>query len=148
MSSAHESQHPGHVHGSHAALADLPHATLGGYLKGFVLASILTIIPFWLVMGHVLKSDTATILIVMVLGAAQIVVHIIYFLHMNTSSEGGWNMIALIFTLTLLVIMLGASVWVVVEEDHLMMSHAVLTSQTQGPSQTQSEALQSMSQMQ
>ena len=30
--------------------------------------------------------------------AVQIVVHMIYFLHMNTKSEGGWTMLALIFT--------------------------------------------------
>ena len=30
----------------------------------------------------------------------QIVVHMIYFLHMNTKSEGGWTFLALVFTLT------------------------------------------------
>ena len=34
----------------------------------------------------------------MALAAVQIVVHMVYFLHMNTKSEGGWSMMALIFT--------------------------------------------------
>ena len=42
----------------------------------------------------------------------QIVVHMIYFLHMNTKSEGGWTMMALIFTLILVVIVLTGSIWV------------------------------------
>ena len=42
----------------------------------------------------------------------QIVVHMIYFLHMNTTSEGGWTMLALIFTLVLVVITLSGSLWV------------------------------------
>ena len=42
----------------------------------------------------------------------QIVVHMIYFLHMNTKSEGGWSMMALIFTIILVVIMLSGSLWV------------------------------------
>jgi hypothetical protein len=45
----------------------------------------------------------------MALAAVQIVVHMIYFLHMNTKSEGGWTFLALAFTLTLVVITL---VWV------------------------------------
>jgi cytochrome o ubiquinol oxidase subunit IV len=36
----------------------------------------------------------------------------VYFLHLNTSSEGGWNMLALIFTLVLVVIALSGSLWV------------------------------------
>ena len=42
----------------------------------------------------------------------QIVVHMIYFLHMNTKSEGGWTMMALIFTIVLVVITLSGSLWV------------------------------------
>ncbi|MNE33415.1 Cytochrome bo(3) ubiquinol oxidase subunit 4 [compost metagenome] len=42
----------------------------------------------------------------------QIVVHMVFFLHMNHRSEGGWNMLALIFTLVILVIAVAGSVWV------------------------------------
>lgn len=103
---------------------DSEHAHTGslrGYLTGFVLAAILTIIPFWLVMGHVIDSRQATILIVLVFAAAQIVVHMIYFLHMDTRSEGGWNMLAMVFTLVLVVIVLGASIWVMYNENANMM---------------------------
>ena len=44
--------------------------------------------------------------------AVQIVVHMVFFLHMNTKSEGGWNMLALIFTLSLLAVVLTGSLWV------------------------------------
>jgi cytochrome o ubiquinol oxidase operon protein cyoD len=49
---------------------------------------------------------------IMILGAIQIIVHMIYFLHMNTRSEGGWNMMALIFTIILVIIALSGSLWV------------------------------------
>jgi cytochrome o ubiquinol oxidase subunit IV len=39
-------------------------------------------------------------------------VHMVYFLHMNTKSEHGWSMLALIFTTVLVVIMLAGSLWV------------------------------------
>jgi len=40
------------------------------------------------------------------------VVHMVYFLHMNTRVEGGWSMLALVFTLVLVVITLSGSIWV------------------------------------
>lgn len=97
------------------------HGSLRGYLTGFVLAAILTIIPFWLVMGHVIASPQATIVIVLGLAALQIVVHVIFFLHLDTRSENGWNMLAFIFTIVLVVIVLGASVWVMYNENANMM---------------------------
>jgi cytochrome o ubiquinol oxidase operon protein cyoD len=36
----------------------------------------------------------------------------IYFLHMNTRSEGGWTMMAAIFTIIVVVIALSGSLWV------------------------------------
>lgn len=95
--------------------------SLRGYLTGFALAAILTIIPFWLVMGHVLDNHWLTISIVLGLAIVQILVHIIYFLHLDVHSEGGWNMLAFIFTIVLVVIVLGASIWVMYNENTNMM---------------------------
>jgi len=36
----------------------------------------------------------------------------IYFLHMNFRSQGGWNMLALIFTAVIVFITLAGSLWV------------------------------------
>lgn len=88
------------------------HATAKGYLTGFLLSVVLTAIPFWLVMGNVLPSSGMTAVAVLAFAVVQILVHMVYFLHMNTKSEGGWNMLALIFTLVLVVIMLAGSLWV------------------------------------
>ena len=95
--------------------------SLRGYLTGFVLAAILTIIPFWLVMGHVFDNRWLTITLVLILAVVQIFVHIVYFLHLDTHSEGGWNMMAFIFTIVLVVIVLGASIWVMYNENANMM---------------------------
>ncbi|KRB51400.1 cytochrome o ubiquinol oxidase subunit IV [Rhizobium sp. Root708] len=103
---AHEAHH-GHSHGHEAA-----HGTLGSYMIGFVLSVILTAIPFWLVMAGVFDNSTVTAAWIMGLGAVQIVVHMIFFLHMNPRSEGGWTMMALIFTLLLVAIALAGSLWV------------------------------------
>lgn len=88
------------------------HGSLKGYMTGFVLSVILTAIPFWLVMGGVLDSKLLTAVIVMGIGVVQIVVHVIYFLHMNARSEGGWTLMALIFTIIIVGIALAGSLWV------------------------------------
>ena len=55
------------------------------------------------------------------LAFVQIVVHMIYFLHMNTKSEGGWTMMALVFTAVLVVITLSGSIWVMYHMNTNMM---------------------------
>lgn len=97
------------------------HGTFRGYMTGFVLSVILTAIPFWLMMGNVLDNTLRTSIVIMALAAVQIVVHMIYFLHMNTKSEGGWTFLALVFTLTLVVITLVGSIWVMYHLDQNMM---------------------------
>ena len=99
--------HHAHSHGHEAG-----HGSFRGYMTGFVLSVILTAIPFWLVMAGVLDSKLLTAVLVMGIGVVQIVVHMVYFLHMNPRSEGGWTMMALIFTLVIVGIALAGSLWV------------------------------------
>jgi cytochrome o ubiquinol oxidase operon protein cyoD len=96
-------------------------STFKGYMTGFVLAVILTVIPFWLVMGKVFETSSTTAMVIMGIAAVQIVVHMVYFLHMNARSEGGWNMLALIFTLVIVVITLAGSIWVMFHLNQNMM---------------------------
>lgn len=104
---AHEhADHHGHGHDEHS------HGTFKSYMTGFVLSVVLTAIPFWLVMGDVLESRQITGFIIMAFAAVQIVVHMIYFLHMSSSAEEGWTVMALIFTIIVVVIALSGSLWV------------------------------------
>ena len=97
------------------------HGSLRSYLIGFFLSVILTAIPFWMVMTHAMSSSQWTVVIIMALAAVQIVVHIFYFLHVNGKSEGGWTMMALIFTVVMVVIVLSGSIWVMYNMNANMM---------------------------
>lgn len=110
-----------HGHGHDGAHDDIPHASLKEYLTGFVLAALLTIVPFWLVMEDVLPSKLLTVAIILVFAVAQMLVHIVYFLHLNTSSQGGWNMLAAIFTVVLVIITISGSLWVMYNLNDNMM---------------------------
>jgi cytochrome o ubiquinol oxidase subunit IV len=121
MSIEHESaqRHVAHDDGAHDDQG--AHGTIAGYINGFVLSVVLTAIPFWLVMSGGVVSSGVTALVILAFAAVQIVVHMVYFLHMNTKSEHGWSMLALIFTVVLVVIMLAGSLWVMYHLNENMM---------------------------
>jgi cytochrome o ubiquinol oxidase operon protein cyoD len=104
---AHAAHGTGHGHAGHGAA----HGTRRTYLIGFALSVLLTAIPFYLVMTGS-GSPQLIAATISTLAVVQIVVHMIYFLHMNPRAEGGWNLLALLFTLILVVIALSGSLWV------------------------------------
>lgn len=129
MSAPQHQEHPSHAekyghedgfdvhHQDHTA----DHGSLKSYTIGFVLAVILTAVPFWLVMTRAIEKSSTMGIVLLGLAAVQIVVHMVYFLHMNAKSEGGWTMLALIFTIMVVVIMLAGSLWVMFHLNNNMM---------------------------
>ena len=105
----HDAHHHDHHHDHHQDAG--PHSTLSGYMVGFVLSVILTAIPFWLVMAQPLDTGVTAALVV-AFAMVQVVVHMVYFLHMSPKAEGGWTMTTLLFTLIVVLIMLAGSLWV------------------------------------
>ncbi|WP_371420363.1 cytochrome o ubiquinol oxidase subunit IV [Tardiphaga sp.] len=102
----------GHGHDDHGHDDGRDHGSMKSYLIGFFLSVVLTAIPFWLVMTNAIENKNWTIAIVVAFAVVQIVVHMVYFLHMNTTSDAGWTMMALIFTIIVVVIALSGSLWV------------------------------------
>jgi cytochrome o ubiquinol oxidase operon protein cyoD len=113
MSAPHNhSEHNHHGHDDHGHGGDGHHGSLKDYAIGFILSVILTAIPFYLVMTKAFDKSSTTAIVVLAFAAIQVVVHMVYFLHMSGKAEGGWSMLATIFTLVLLVIVLAGSIWV------------------------------------
>lgn len=108
---AHSAGHDAGHHHDHTHGAQV-HFSLRGYLVGFVLSVVLTAIPFWLVMAKVLPSATVTGIVLVGFAVAQILVHMVYFLHLDARSEGGWNLLSILFTVILVVILLAGTLWV------------------------------------
>lgn len=107
----------GHNHDDHHD----NHGSMRDYTIGFVLSVILTVIPFYVVMVDTPLSINQVIAVVMGLGTIQVFVHMIYFLHMNSKSEGGWTLMALIFTVIIVAIALAGSLWVMYQMNEHMM---------------------------
>ncbi|HDT6077820.1 MULTISPECIES: cytochrome o ubiquinol oxidase subunit IV [Aeromonas] len=98
------------------------HGSAQSYLVGFVLSIILTAIPFWMVMDGSF-SHSATLMTVVGMAVVQIFVHLVYFLHMNTSSEERWNLTALVFTVLIIAIVVVGSLWIMYNLNINMMVH-------------------------
>lgn len=119
-STGHHADHHGAGH-DHGHAAQFPHGTKRDYVTGFVLSVILTVIPFGVVMAGGLGSTRLTAFVVLACAVTQMVVHMIYFLHMNPRAEGGWTIISLVFTLIVLIIAVAGTIWVMYHMDANMM---------------------------
>ncbi|MBV8250539.1 MAG: cytochrome o ubiquinol oxidase subunit IV [Comamonas sp.] len=107
-------------HDDHHAHDDL-HVSLGDYVKGFILAVILTAIPFALVMGNVIQDRATAVAVLGLFAVVQIIVHMVYFLHMNGKIQGGWTMLSTIFTVVFVAIGIAGTLWVMFHMNTNMM---------------------------
>lgn len=98
----------GHSHSASGA----SHGTFKSYLNGFILSIVLTVIPFALVMNPSWASTGTVVTVMVLMGLAQVLVQLVYFLHMNTSSEQQWNVTAFIFTLIIVLILVVGTAWI------------------------------------
>ena len=94
--------------------------SLKSYLTGFVLSLLLTAIPFALVMSGA-WSSSAALAGIFSAGLVQILVHLHYFLHLDTSSAARWNVVALIFTLLIMALFVGGTLWIMSSLNYRMM---------------------------
>lgn len=103
---------------------DGPASSLRDYLIGFVLSVILTAIPFWLVMSGTITDRSLGALVLGALAAVQMVVHMLYFLHMNGRIQAGWTMLTTIFTVVFVAIAVAGTLWVMFNMNiNMMPSH-------------------------
>ena len=112
MAQASEHGHGGQAHGSAKE-----------YINGLIYSVVLTLIPFTLVMAEI-GSMQFIVLVIMICAVAQILVQLIFFLHMNTSSEQMWNTSSAVFTVVIVAIILIGSLWIMQHLNHnMLMGH-------------------------
>lgn len=88
-----------------------PHVSGTDCNFGFLLAVVLTLIPFGLVMTDAFEDTGTAALVIMGLGVVQIIVHMVHFLQLNRRAEGSWALPALIVTVLLVAILLVGTLW-------------------------------------
>ncbi|MDF1486533.1 cytochrome o ubiquinol oxidase subunit IV [Ramlibacter sp. H39-3-26] len=111
------------AHSSHHAKADAGHGGLKSYLTGFMLAVVLTVIAFAVVMTSALGRE-GMLVVVALAAVAQILVHLYFFLHMNSSPEQRSTVLTFAFTVLIVAIVIAGSLWIMYNLNaNMMMSH-------------------------
>lgn len=87
---------------------------LRSYLVGFVLAVVLTAIPFYLVHAHALPPSRI-MLVIAAAAVLQILVHLHFFLHVDFTTTPRENLLAIAFTAVLIFLMVGGSFWIMID---------------------------------
>jgi cytochrome o ubiquinol oxidase operon protein cyoD len=88
-----------------------PQGSWRSYLIAFALSLILTAIPFVLVIFSVLPR-AAAVTAVTLFALSQIAVHLVFFLHLNRAKEQPFKLAIFLYTLIILAILVGASIWI------------------------------------
>ena len=89
------------------------------YVTGYVLALVLTVIPFAVVWAGWLGAGAAVAVIV-VAAIVQVCVHLYYFLHIDLRSTPTENLLALAFAGVLIFLMVGGTLWIMIDLHYQM----------------------------
>ena len=89
------------------------------YLVGFGLATLLTIVSFF-ISGTTLVWQPSIPVALGVLAIAQMGVHLVFFLHITTGPDNVNNVMALAFGVLIVLLLIGGSLWIMGHMNHNM----------------------------
>ncbi|MCB5162371.1 cytochrome o ubiquinol oxidase subunit IV [Marinomonas algarum] len=99
------------------------HGSVKEYVTGLILSIVLTVIPFYLVMTGT-GSDAFVVITIVVAAIAQIMVQMVFFLHMNGSSEQTWLTASAIYSVFIVLFVVVGSLWIFEHLNHnMLMGH-------------------------
>lgn len=78
---------------------------------GFIL-SILLIASAYLIVRHHHLSDQLLTLTIFGLAIIQVIIQLVFFLHLGMESKPHWNTITFLFVVLVIVIVIGGSLWI------------------------------------
>jgi cytochrome o ubiquinol oxidase operon protein cyoD len=87
---------------------------------GFGLAVLLTAASFSLAATHLL-TPASLVAALVVLAIGQMVVHLIFFLHITTAPAHKTNVLAILLTLLIIALVVIGSLWIMSQLNHQMM---------------------------
>lgn len=88
------------------------------YIVGFALSTVCTFIAFGVVSFQLLPVSLSMTVLVL-LAIAQLLVQLFFFLHIGEKSESRWNLIALLFAVMVAVIIIGGTLWIMGNVEHM-----------------------------
>lgn len=95
------------------------------YVQSFVLCLVMTVLSFGLA-EYTPFSKTTIYLLLAVFAIAQMVVQAVCFLGLKADAKGRWNMLPFLFTILIIVFLVGGSLWIMYNLSILMMTNLAM----------------------
>lgn len=105
---------PTHSHGSYRSNT-----------TGFVISLLLTLVSFGMVMSDKFPTSV-TLTVIVTLAVLQIIAQMHFFLHLDISPSQRWNVMALIYTLIIIVFLVAGTLWIMYNTGIRMMPMPML----------------------
>ena len=109
---------------AHEILKDIEdkhhHGTTLSYVVGFGMSILLTLVAFALVMQDIVPHKNLLFIALTALALLQLFIQVVFFLHVNTSPHARWNLLSFLFTVCVVVIIAGGSLWIMYNLDYYM----------------------------
>jgi cytochrome o ubiquinol oxidase operon protein cyoD len=99
---------------------DKSHGTYKSYILGFTLSILLTLGSYFIVTMDNFSPVTAHIGLAL-LAFLQLIVQLVFFLHLTVESKPRWNLTSFFFTVIITFILVGGSLWVMYNLNYNMM---------------------------
>ncbi len=96
------------------------HGNIRSYVIGFIWSIILTLASYFLVVAHIF-TGLNLVLVITALSIIQVMIQMIYFLHLGDEPKPYWNLIAFLFMTLVVVILVGGSLWIMYNLNYRMM---------------------------
>ena|SRR5690348_12300616 len=89
------------------------------YVVGFVLSLILTLSVYFAVTNKFLTGN-AIVIFALIFAIIQLIVQLYFFLHLGRESKPKWNLIFFLSTLSIVILVIGASIWIMANLNYNM----------------------------
>jgi cytochrome o ubiquinol oxidase operon protein cyoD len=114
---SHDAEHPRDVApGDQSTDVDIV-GGIRGYLIGFALAALLTVVSFFVAQTSAVWQPSIPIALT-VLAIAQMGVHLVFFIHLTSGPDNLNNTLALAFGLLIVMLLVFGSLWIMSHLDH------------------------------
>lgn len=98
------------------------HGSVKSYIVGFILSIVLTVIPYYLVVNGAMSNE-GLVVTVLVIAVAQLLVQVIYFLHLSFKPQDRENTLSFLFTMIVVLILVIGTIWIMWNLNYNMMDH-------------------------
>jgi cytochrome o ubiquinol oxidase operon protein cyoD len=96
--------------------------TASPYITGFLSSLILTFTAYYSVTNRLFENEVLTA-VILVLAIIQLLIQLIFFLHLSHDPKQRWNLIALFSTVSVILVIVIGSIWIMANLNYNMTPH-------------------------